>query len=115
MGVWSQFTTTKQATTQATASLSLTPPKPPSTCQDLRRMLLQHFLEISARMDSGMLRHLLRHARLHDLALLIAAFGSEVDHPVAAAEQIEVVLDHPQNSRSRPANPGVLILPAGLS
>ena len=45
-------------------------------------------------MARGMLRHLLRCARHHDLAPLIAAFGSEVDHPIAAADHIEVVLDY---------------------
>ena len=37
-------------------------------------MLLQHLLEIPARMASGMLRHLLRRARHHDLAALMGPF-----------------------------------------
>jgi len=57
-------------------------------------MLLQHLLEVPARMAGGMLRHLLRRARHHDLATLITSFWSQVDHPVAAADHIEVVLDH---------------------
>ena len=57
-------------------------------------MLLQHLLEIPARMAGGMLRYLLRRARHHNLAALIAAFGAQVDHPVAASDHIEVVLDH---------------------
>jgi len=51
-------------------------------------MLLQHLLEVPTRMASGMLRHLLRCARHHDLAALIAAFWSgdfqESCHSLAA-------------------------------
>jgi len=61
-------------------------------------MLLQHLLEVSARMAGGMLRHFLRRARHHDLAALIAAFWSQVDHPIAAADHIEVVLDHQETT-----------------
>ena len=60
-------------------------------------MLRQRLLQIPARMASGMLRHLLRRARHHDLAALIATFGSQVDHPVAAADHSEVVVDHQEN------------------
>jgi len=54
-----------------------TPPTLPSNRHPLRRMLLQHLLEIPARMASGMLRHLLRRAGHHDLADLIAAFRNQ--------------------------------------
>ena len=64
------------------------------TSQDLRRMLRQHLLEVSARMAGGMLCHRLRGAHHHDLTALIAAFWSQVNHPVAATDHIEVVLDH---------------------
>jgi hypothetical protein len=37
--------------------------------------------------------HLLRRARHHDHAALIAAFWTQIDHLVAAADHIEVVLD----------------------
>ena len=40
-----------------------------------------------------MLGHLLRRARHHDHAALIAAFWAQIDHLVAAADHIEVVLD----------------------
>ena len=56
-------------------------------------MLRQHLLQIPARMASGMLRHLFRRARHHDHAALIAAFWTQIDHLVAAADHIEVVLD----------------------
>ena len=67
-------------------------------------MLHQHLLQIPARATGVMLCHLLRRARHHDLTALIAAFGSLVDHPVAAADHIKVVHDYPHNSRPRPAN-----------
>ena len=54
--------------------------------------------------ESGVHLYLRRRSRNNDLAALIAAFGSQVDHPVAAANHIEVVLDYPHNSRPRPAN-----------
>jgi len=44
-------------------------------------------------MASGMLLHLFRRACHHDLVALIAAFWAQIDHPVAAADHIEVVLD----------------------
>jgi len=84
--------TDPQAATQATPGPSPTPPTPPSTSQDLWWMLLQHLLEVPARMAGGMLRHLLRRARHHDLATLIAPFWSQINDPVGTADHIEVVL-----------------------
>ena len=55
-------------------------------------MLLQHLLEVSARMAGGMLCHRFRGAHHHDLAALIAAIGSEINDPVGTANHIKVVL-----------------------
>jgi len=43
-----------------------------------------------------MLRHLFWGARHHDLSALVAAFGSQIDDPVGAANHIEVVLRYPK-------------------
>ena len=43
-------------------------------------------------MARGMLHHLLRRARPHDLATLISAFWTEIDHPDAAVDPIKIVL-----------------------
>ncbi len=59
-------------------------------------MLLQHFLEIPARMTGGMLCHRFRSAHHHDLASLISAIGSEINDPVGTADHIEVVLRYPK-------------------
>jgi len=63
-----------QATAQATPSPSRTPPRPPSNrhsnCHCLWRMLLQHLLEVSARMAGGMLCHRIRGAHYRDLVPL---------------------------------------------
>jgi hypothetical protein len=48
-------------------------------------------------MASGVLRHLLRRARHHDLAALIATFGSEVIHPDATSYHSEVIVDHQED------------------
>ena len=88
----------QQATTQATPRPSPTPSTPPSnhhsTCQDLWRMLLQHLLEIPARMAGGMLCHRFRGTHHHDLAALIAPIRTEINDPVGTADHIKVVLDH---------------------
>ena len=55
-------------------------------------MLLQHLLEVSARMAAGVLCHRFRGAYHHDLAALIAAIGSEINDPVGTANHIKVVL-----------------------
>ena len=55
-------------------------------------MLLQHLLEVSARMTGGMLRHLLRRSSHHDLAPFISTIRTKIDDPVGTADHIEVVL-----------------------
>ena len=67
-------------------------------------MLLQHLLEVPTRVAGGMLGDLFWSATRHQFAALIAAIGSEINDPVGTADHIEVVLDHPHNSRPRPAN-----------
>jgi hypothetical protein len=57
-------------------------------------MLLQHLLEIAPRMGGGMFRYLLRSTRDDDLAALVAAFWTEIDDPIGAANHVEVVLNH---------------------
>ena len=59
-------------------------------------MLLQHLLEVSARMTGGMLCHRFRGAYHHDLAALVAAIGSEINNPVGTADHIKVVLRCPK-------------------
>ena len=87
-----------QATTKATPIPSPNAPRPPSnhlsTCQDLRRMLLQHLFEVPARMAGGMLCHRFRGAHHHDLSSLISPIRTEINDPVGTADHIEVVLDH---------------------
>ena len=51
--------------------------------------------------------HVFGRAGRHHLAAGIAAFGAEVDQPVAGADHVEVVLDHEQRM------PGVLQLAHG--
>jgi len=72
-------------------------------------MLLQHLLEVSARMTGGMLCHRFRGAHHHDLATLVAPIRTEINDPVGTADHIEVVLDHPHNSRPNPANAAALL------
>ena len=55
-------------------------------------MLRQHMLQRPARMARGMLHHLLRRARPHDLSTLISAFWTEIDHPDPAVDPIKIVL-----------------------
>ena len=55
-----------------------------------------------AGMRSRMHAHVFRRAEGHHLAAGVAAFGTEVDQPVAGADHVEVVLDHEQRM------PGVL-------
>ena len=57
-------------------------------------MLLQHLLEIPARMTSRMLCHRFRRSYHHDLAALIAAIRTEINDPVGTADHIKVVLNH---------------------
>jgi len=76
----------------------------PSPTQFLRRfhhwrMLLQHLLEIPARVGRGMGSHLLWRSRDHDLAAPVAAFWTEIDDPVRAADHIEVVLNYHKTSQ----------------
>ena len=59
-------------------------------------MLLQHLLEVSARMAGGMLCHRFRGAHHRDLSSLIAAIRTEINDPVGTADHIEVVLDQPE-------------------
>lgn len=71
-------------------------------------MLLQHLLEVSARKAGGMLCHPFRGARHHNLAALISLIRTEINDPVGTADHIEVVLDHPHNSKPRPASAAAL-------
>ena len=58
----------------------------------LRRMLRQYLLEIPARMAGGGLRNLLlRRTRQNNLTAPIAAFGSQINHLVAATDHVEIV------------------------
>ena len=66
----------------------------PSNRHCLGGILDQHLLEVAPRVASRMLRHLLRRACHQDLAGLMPAFGTQIEHPVAGADHIEVVLDH---------------------
>ena len=50
-------------------------------------MLLQHLLEIPARMTGGMLSHLFWGARDHDLSSLVSPFWAEIHDPVGTADQ----------------------------
>ena len=61
-------------------------------------MLLQHLLEVAPRVGRGMLRHLFWGATRHDLTALIAPFWTEIDDPVGAANDIEVVLCRQQTA-----------------
>ena len=63
----------------------------------LRRMLLQHLLEVPPRVGGGMLLHLFWGARHHDLTALVAAFWTEIDDPVGEADHVVVVLDHQES------------------
>lgn len=67
-------------------------------------MLRQHLLEIATCVTGWMIGHLFGGARHHDLTALVAAFWTQVDDPVGAADHVKVVLDHPHNSNPRPAN-----------
>ena len=55
-------------------------------------MLLQHLLEIPPRVTAGMLGHLLRRTRHHDLSSLVSPFWTKVHDPVSTANHIEIVL-----------------------
>ena len=57
-------------------------------------MLLQHLLEIPARVTGGMLGNLFWGARDHDLSSLVSPFWAKVNDPIGTADHIEVVLDH---------------------
>ena len=57
-------------------------------------MLLQHLLEIPARVTGGMLSHLFWGATRHDLSSLVSPFWAKIHDPVGTTDQIEVVLDH---------------------
>ena len=72
-------------------------------------MLLQHFLEIPARMAGGMLCHRFRGSHHHDLAALIAPIRSEINDPVGTADYIRVVLDPPHTPSPSPANAAALL------
>ena len=55
-------------------------------------MLLQHLLEIPPRVGGRMFRYLLRSTRDDDLTAFVAAFWTQINDPVRAANHIEVVL-----------------------
>ena len=59
-------------------------------------MLLQHLLEIPARVTGGMLGNLFWGARDHDLSSLVSPFWTEIHDPVGTANHIEVVLRYPK-------------------
>jgi len=81
---------------------SKTTPRPRSDHQDLRRMLLQHLLEESARMTREMFCHCFKGAHHHDLSSLISAIGSEINDPVGTRDHIEVAAFQPHNSNPTP-------------
>ena len=56
-------------------------------------MLLQHLLEVSARMAGGMLCHRFRGTPHHNLAALIAPIRTQISDPDGTAEHIKIVLD----------------------
>ena len=55
-------------------------------------MLLQHLLEIPARVTGGMLSNLFWGARHHDLPSLVSPFWTEIHDPVGTTDHIKVVL-----------------------
>ena len=67
-------------------------------------MLRQHLLEIPACVAGGMLCNLFWGAAHHDLTTLVAAFWTQIDDPVGAADHVKDVLDHPHISNPNPAN-----------
>ena len=70
---------------------------PTSDRHHLWRMLLQHLLEVSARMAGGMLCHRFRGANHHDLTSLITPIRTKINDPVSTADHIEVVLDYQES------------------
>ena len=56
-----------------------------------------------------------RQAHHRDLTALIAPNGSEINDPVGTADHIQVVNDHPHNSRSNPANAAALLKQEGAA
>ena len=62
-------------------------------------MLLQHLLEIPARVTGGMDSNLFWSATRHDLPALVAPFWAKIHDPVGTADHIEVVLDHQETSQ----------------
>jgi len=72
-------------------------------------MLLQHLLEIPARMAGGMLCRRFRGSHHHDLYALITVIRRQINNPVAAADHIEIAAFHPHNSKPNPANAAALL------
>jgi len=70
---------------------------PTSDRHHLWRMLLQHLLEVPARMAGGMLCHRFRGANHHDLTSLITPIRTKINDPVSTADHIEVVLDYQES------------------
>ncbi len=63
-------------------------------------VLAQRLRRCAMRRD---LAHVFGRALGHDLAAALAAFGAQVDQPVAGADHVQVVLDHDQASGPPPA------------
>ena len=72
-------------------------------------MRLQYLLELPARVTGWMLCHPFCGARDHSLSALVSPFWTKVQDPVGAVEHIEALLDHPHNSRPKPANAAALL------
>src|SRR5258708_25679702 len=51
------------------------------------------FFQVSPSVGIGRSRYLFRGSFSYNLAATVAAFGSHIDHPIGAADDIEVVLD----------------------
>ena len=62
-------------------------------------MLLQHLLEIPARVTGGMDSNLFWSATRHDLPALVAPFWTEINDPVGTADHIKVVLKYTRGIR----------------
>src|SRR5262245_43825078 len=64
----------------------------PSALMPPRR--LEHLLQVLARVALGALGDLLGRSRRDEASAAASALRAEVDHPVGAADHVEVVLDH---------------------
>src|SRR5579872_512877 len=56
--------------------------------------LLQHRLQKLPRIAARRLDDIFRRTPGDDLAAAVAAFGTQIDHPVGGLDDLEIVLDH---------------------